>query len=264
LYLLTFVERTFFPNGNEEKIRMTIAAVADTHLGPYGGSYHGIDPWATLDRVLMLIDRIAPDMVIHAGDVVSRPAGADTYRQFIGYLEQYGPQIPWHIISGNHDDASAFSAVIEASSTVFPLSFYAEPAVIPVGPGQNLVLLPDDSPAQAIATLDSRATWDLVVTHRHILPVGTPWIDTTIHPQAELIIERAGRQKTQLLLCGHVHRWEHRKPDIADRPGFPILSLDSTTTRFAMETPEWALISPQPSIAILTWTEELNIERFKL
>lgn len=249
---------------------MKIVTLADTHLVPHGERYGGNDPWTTLERSLQVIDKLRPDLVIHAGDIVARPAEESVYSAFFEYLEdsQRGNRhrVPWHLIPGNHDDIAILARFGRSLPVGAGIHVRVEPGFLREdGSGPPIVLIPEGVVVDDIRRVLVREEWRVLVTHRHLTPTGAPWIDETIHPLRELIISALISRPPSLAITGHSHRWamsttrEDGAPiSLHDTGRFSrILTLDGLATTFDHRAPSWALYDHAPSVALID-TERLD------
>ncbi len=249
-----------------------IVVLADTHLTPAGEPYHNSDPWRITTAALARIAESAPEAVIHAGDVASRPASSRIYAAFarsvLGAVARRvadsrepisgSPRaLTWHIIPGNHDDPTSMAAAMSGSR----LHVHRQPTVLRVG-AMRVVLLPDGS---AVTPEVRRAFGEpgglVVVTHRHLVPVGTSWIDATAHPHRRELLDlaaaRRARAMASIVVWGHVHQWMPYTAAVSpgDDSEAHLLSLDSLSTRFDTSAASWALVEPNPSFAVVEWRD---------
>ncbi|MFP4114250.1 MAG: metallophosphoesterase family protein [Spirochaetota bacterium] len=239
---------------------MRIVALADTHLVPHGERYVDHDPWATLERAIRVIDELRPDLVVHAGDIVARPAAEPVYHAFFEYLHGGGHQAPWHLIPGNHDDIETLARLGKSLPPDTGVSIHVEPVLLGNDSGDApIALIPEGADADDTKRLLAREDWRILVTHRHLTPTGVPWIDETIHPLRRTLLAALSVRAWRLAITGHSHRWAlETTEDVPD--SCRILTLDGLATTFDHRAPSWALADHTPSMALID-TERLHDPR---
>lgn len=228
---------------------MTIVALADTHVVRLGGRYAGHDPWASLERAIALIDRLSPDLVIHAGDIVAAPARPAVYHAFFDRLAARRHSAPWHLIPGNHDNPLVLSQLADAIPAQTGIHIYTMPTLVPLPGHAPLVMLPDGAGAAAVIATLEREDWRIAVTHRHLTPTGAHWIDATLHPQRQALLRSIRERTDRLVINGHTHRWAINTYPADTQP--LILTLDGLATTFDHAASAWALAAHRPSVALI-------------
>lgn len=228
---------------------MTIVALADTHMVAPGGRYAGNDPWAMLERALGLIDRLEPDLVIHAGDIVAAPARRPVYRAFFDRLAVRGHAAPWHLIPGNHDDKVLLSQFADRIPAQAGIHVHTMPTRLALPGYAPLVMLPDRAGAAAVSASLEHEDWSIAVTHRHLTPTGAHWIDATIHPQRQALLQSISQRGNRMVINGHTHRWATNTYPADTQP--LILTLDGLATTFDHAASAWALAAHRPSVALI-------------
>lgn len=246
---------------------MRIVALADTHLVAPGERYVDHDPWATLECAIRGIDELRPDLVIHAGDIVARPAAESVYHAFFEYLHGGGHRTPWHLIPGNHDDIEILARLGRSIPENADVQVHGEPMLLDdQSGGAPIALIPEGADAEDTKRLLAREEWRILVTHRHLTPTGASWIDETIHPLRRTLLAALADRAWRLAITGHSHRWSMRTTrgdgapiGIHDAGGHcRVLTLDGLATAFDHDAPGWALAKHTPSVALID-TERLEV-----
>lgn len=88
---------------------MKIVQISDLHLTPNKESANDIDVWANFEKVLTHVQTRNPDMLVVSGDICYDVGDENTYKEVRKLLDS--TQIPYYVISGNHDDSLALGKV---------------------------------------------------------------------------------------------------------------------------------------------------------
>ncbi|MCU0437595.1 MAG: metallophosphoesterase [Raineya sp.] len=88
---------------------MKIAQITDLHLTPHKELANDIDVWANFEKVLTHIQLQLPDLLVVSGDICYDIGDESTYKEVKQRLDQL--QIPYYVVSGNHDDSVALGKV---------------------------------------------------------------------------------------------------------------------------------------------------------
>ncbi len=196
--------------------------VSDPHFGGGGdaGTFAGIDPGERFSRAIEAVAKLdpPPDFVVITGDL--------TDHGFIGEYDAFrqaltaATDLPFYVLRGNHDlslavflDAFEDQEYIDRQRMVTTGACYALDYQ-----GVRMLCLDSESyePGGAesewldgeVASVADRPL--LVLTHRHIHPIGVPLVDESGsgEPQAhgdELEAQITKAPGLIAMLCGHIH-----------------------------------------------------------
>ncbi len=200
------------------KTPITIALIADIHVGPYTKTRF-------VRRVVERIRALHPDLILIAGDSVTYVARPDDI-DYLAPLADLAALIPTYAVLGNHDEGLGdtiitlaplpeWGAYIEAALTelgIVVLRDDVEPITVR---GQELLLVGlKDIP------LDFSAPSKILIGEEH----DRPWIALGHHPELAIGLLPLG---VDLYLTGHTHGGQIRLPFIGPIPELPALLGDA-------------------------------------
>lgn len=203
---------------------LRIVQISDCHLpGDRAQRYRGRDAYASIERLLPVIKRFGPDVVLATGDL-SEDGSDVSYRWLASQLR--GLEVPVLAIPGNHDCARTLRRHFDHAPVELPQTF-------DVG-GWRIVLM-DSAPAGQIAgsfsqqalqeletSLQASAGPVLVALHHQPMLVASPWIDRYPLRQAEAFWQCLGRcQRVKAVVWGHIHQAVDREVDGIQAMGAP-------------------------------------------
>lgn len=238
-----------------------IAQISDLHLVAEGTLCYGaVDTNGLARRAVDAVNRLRtrPDAVIVTGDIIDT-AQEQEYRIAREILERL--EIPFFLLSGNHDDTPGLKRVFadrEFASAGTPdrLYYAADIGVV------RLIVLDSSVPGAShgeisaiqIAFLDrelaeSRGRPVVVAVHHPPVPTGNQWMDAIGLSDPSAFAEIIARHgNVSRILCGHCHRtviadFAGTTVAIAAATGHQLeLSLDGDETfGFNLEPPAFLL-----------------------
>jgi Icc protein len=206
-----------------------ILHLSDTHLTGSGYDATGVDAAGALDRLLLDV-RLVPDLdlVVVSGDIADdgSEAGYAGVRERIGrFAAERG--IPQVYSTGNHDDRSAFAAVLGSGhlgGAGVDVGRLADPAgaeraaVSDVGglrvitldslvPGAVHGLIGDGQLAWLRETLSRPSPAGSIVVFHHppVFLDRSPWMPSIVLQNGDALGEVLTGTDVRIVLCGHLH-----------------------------------------------------------
>lgn len=187
-----------------------VIQLSDCHLSAdRAADYRGLNADRSIARLLPVIRRWQPDLILLTGDV-SEDASTASYGRVAALLSSLGA--PVAALPGNHDDPRIMSRY-------FPQGPWDGPLLVDAR-GWQLVLL--DSTARGeiggIVTREhlaglkmrlqkSHAEHVLLALHHQPVPVGSPWIDRYALKHPEWLLALVARDpRVRVITWGHVHQ----------------------------------------------------------
>jgi len=203
-----------------------IVQISDLHLlGDPGSCTNGVDSAAVLERVVPLVNALAPDLVVATGDLTDdgTPAAYHRLRQLLAPL-----RAPLRACPGNHDDRQAFreafgfvaDAPLRQSLAVAGVRLVLLDSTVP---GHSAGRLPEDDLAWLEAECAAHPdTCTCVFLHHQPLPIYVRWLDAVglQHPDGLLQL-LARHPQVRVVAHGHVHqprRWRYGAQLVASVP----------------------------------------------
>jgi 3',5'-cyclic-AMP phosphodiesterase len=234
--------------------------LTDSHLGPPGKTFYGIDPRQRLEAAIKVVNRDHPDLefVVFAGDLVDLGEPA-AYENFAGALEKLNAKPI--LMLGNHDRRGAFRSVFpnaddDGNGFVQALRVFSAASVL------TLDTLDEQTPCGILcerrleflahALRDAPADRPLLLfQHHHSGEVGLRSMDRYNVRNADeqwAVFERVGR-RPDAMFHGHIHRpifglWRgvpyHVQRSIMHQVGFDFETEDKIPG--SLEPPDYALV----------------------
>jgi 3',5'-cyclic AMP phosphodiesterase CpdA len=200
------------------------------------------------------------DFIFSTGDLVE-PDSQSTYRslsRMLGLSGEVGPppgprhasieglrEFPMYFMPGNHDDRRYFFENLFPQTPPMPLMNVAF-----THKGVQFICLDWGTHAKAVAypeTLEfleaslQNGTPSIVVTHHHVTPVGSRWLDDFIADGIERFWEIVRGCNVIGILCAHTHLTYEKVVE-----GIPVYGIRSTAFPFALQDePLVCLMPPQ-------------------
>ena len=196
---------TALPNPSRD-VPLTMVWLADTMF-------------PTSEEVAGMVADMAPDLVLHGGDLQYRSNPADTWNSFFGFLEPVMRTAPFHVCIGNHE----FDAPEEAAELYDRLfsgqgDSEARWHAFTYGPLHILMLDSEsgelaDAEGEQVAWADAELAWavsegltPVITYHRPTYSLSKHWrSDTTLR---DVVHGLALRHGVKLVMTGHVHGYE--------------------------------------------------------
>jgi 3',5'-cyclic AMP phosphodiesterase CpdA len=227
---------------------VTIAHISDTHVG----SPHFVPN--LLNRVIVELNDLRPDLVIHTGDVTNEGFRGE-YKSAAAYLEQIQSKLV--AVPGNHDARNV--GYVHFEEMIGPRHWRERVGdVLVVGadssePDLNEGQIGRERYPWIISSFDEPAELKVYVHHHHLLPVpGTGRERSTVADSGDLleVLIRAG---VNLALTGHKHVpyvWRLENIYIVNagtcsslrlrghtRPAYNIITLDGSEVKIEQKHP---------------------------
>lgn len=218
---------------------VTVAQITDFHLlDDAADRLHGLDPDATLKRVLEAVGELAPDLIVASGDLTEN-AGSDAYRRLRVLLSD--APAPVACLPGNHDDAQRMAEALCGEGVTCPAGVSLD--------GWRLCLLDSTVPGRPwgrvgesrLAELDWQLhaharKHKLVFVHHQPVDSGSPWIDGMGLTDGEALLERLEADpRAVAVACGHIHHPFHARAGRLEIFGTPATSFQARPGRRSFE-----------------------------
>lgn len=199
---------------------LTFVQISDTHINVDPNFTYRVPEPAHV-RASTLIDHVNQlpfkiDFILHTGDIMHDPETAQDYLQAKTAFAR--SKYPIYYLSGNHDHALYMQeGLLDIVPDKPQGKYYYEFEVN----GVLIVCLDSSIPHQPhgeidlnqLLWLDAICSSDdarplIVVTHHHVLPMGTPWYDRigTINGEAVHEVLLKAKHRLRAVLFGHVHQ----------------------------------------------------------
>jgi len=203
-----------------------IIQLSDCHVSAAADAvYRGIDPWAELEKLLVVIAEWQPEILLLTGDL-AEDASRDAYVYLRDRISPLG--VPVYTVPGNHDEPSLQAAVFANTAT-------GEPMCVSVG-NWKLLLVNSSRSGLIGGTLDQAQLNSLdsalaghhgpamVFLHHQPVPVGSTWIDRYALEDSDRLWQVLDRHdNARLVAWGHVHQEFE-----GERNGVRLLSAPSS------------------------------------
>ena len=190
-----------------------IVQLTDSHVTARGTLWkEQVDAAGLLRRQVAAVNALAPDLVIHSGDVVEMGPFADGPAEYENAAEILsGLQAPLRVIPGNHDGRDAMRAAfpgqdwtgapfLNLSLDLQGLHVIGLDSIIE---GQTGGAFPEEQAAWLENVLDDRAT--LIFLHHPPCPMGLPFMDGFGFDGGDRLAQVIAGHRVLRLACGHVH-----------------------------------------------------------
>lgn len=190
-----------------------IVQLTDSHVTARGTLWKGqVDSAARLRRQVDAVNALAPDLVIHTGDVVELGPLAEGPAEYAAAAEVLaGLTAPLRILPGNHDGRTALACAfpdqrwqgapwLNFSMDVDGLHVIGLDSIVEHETGGAF---PEDQADWLRSVLDDRPT--LIFLHHPPCPMGLPFMDGFGFDGADRLAEVLRGHDVLRLACGHVH-----------------------------------------------------------
>jgi 3',5'-cyclic AMP phosphodiesterase CpdA len=244
--------------------------ITDHHLMESDGQTRlGFTPDRSLRAVFRHIAAGAgqqADFILSSGDLVEPPTDA-TYSyalQLLGTKPAAAPgplrinieglhDFPMYVLPGNHDERAFFFRHLfpeSAGADLFNYTFEHKGVrfiCTDWGEAPKAVFFPQTRAFLAEAVRSDQPL--VILTHHHVTPVGSRWLDDFIADEIgqfwEIVSAPGVKERVLGILSGHVHI-----PYETSDHGIPVLGLRSTAFPFA-KTDEFALTDEPPQYRVV-------------
>lgn len=235
--------------------------LTDSHLtATAGNTYRGLDPRATLARVIeAALASGRPDLVILGGDM-SEDGSAESYAALRTQL--LALELPVLVVPGNHDDPAGIRAglpdaafrhtgIVRHRGWQFALLDTHVPGshagALTAASLRHLDAMPDDAPT-------------LVCLHHPPVLLHSAWLDELRLRNAAQLFERLDRRRhVRGILCGHVHQ-----SYTATRHQVRLMTSPSTVCQFRPRVDGFGLDDRPPGARRLTLHADGRIDTHTL
>jgi Icc protein len=202
---------------------VTFVQISDTHFGPTPGyARHGKVALPAVQRLVDTINSlpIAPDFVVHTGDVVTAPDPASyaLAAETLGEL-----RVPCYYVCGNHDDPAAIQAALRMGPKQ---DLITDPETLSYAfevKGVRFLVFDTHGPADidphgilaaaqlAVLRKEAQHTGPPLVIfwHHPILAMDSPWMDSNMLTLNGEEVHQAllpARERIRAVFYGHVHQ----------------------------------------------------------
>lgn len=240
---------------------MRIAQITDSHIVAPGQLWKGrVDMAEGLARAVARLNEIAPDLVVHTGDVVDG-GGEAQYGLAAEILSDLKP--PLRLLPGNHDlrarMRAAFPGKVPAAGEF--LNFSEESAGL-----QILGLDTIEEGQTAGRFCAARAAWlrdrlargrpTLVFAHHPPCPMGLDFMDVFVFRGSDLAAEAVQGRGVLRIATGHVHAAVERH-----WAGTLVAACPATGVQIPpLQDPSWPGFTLEPAaIRIHDWSPALGL-----
>ncbi|WP_339948778.1 metallophosphoesterase [uncultured Albimonas sp.] len=241
---------------------MRIAQITDSHITAAGTLWKDrVDMAQGLARAVARLNEIAPDLVVHTGDIVDG-GGEAQYAVAAEILSDLRP--PLRLLPGNHDIRermrAAFGARVDLPAGPF-LNFAEEAGGLTIlgldtiEEGETAGRLCPERAAWARERL-SRGRPALVFAHHPPCPMGLPFMDRFAFRGADLAAETFQGRGVLRIATGHVHaaaerHWAGTLVAACPATGVQIPPVqDGAWPGFALEAPAIRLHDWSPALGL--------------
>jgi 3',5'-cyclic-AMP phosphodiesterase len=239
-----------------ERRPFRFALFADTHIVPDGADYRGVDCSGALRQA---VDSLPSDIdfVVHAGDLVSRPASAPAYQWYSALIAPLVHPI-WHI-PGNHDDVTLMSEYVPGCVTRYPWSFVHE--------GVHFVGLDSsggtvsECELHRLGQLLDEASRCIVFVHHHVCEMDGSWLNEFALENVRNLFAELERHpgKVAGLIHGHIHYHA-----VFSYGSFPVFSAPSLSTSFAVFGRRLEMAAPSPAFSTFQVHDDGRLEQTRI
>jgi serine/threonine-protein phosphatase CPPED1 len=103
----------------------TFVQLADTQLGFSAGNDNLAPDIANFEKAVAQINRLKPAFVVISGDLINDEHNPRQIRAFWKVAKEINPDIPLHMVAGNHDLAPGTAADVNSYRKLFGANYYA-------------------------------------------------------------------------------------------------------------------------------------------
>mgnify|MGYP006268320183 CR=1 FL=1 len=167
---------------NDDPSTMRIIQLTDLHIGQEGEDTYGVDVRQNFLQILEKAKAQQPDLLVISGDLCFDDGNAEVYAWIKAQLDR--AQIPYEIMSGNHDDPTLMARVFGRAELLRGKELYFQREY----EGRTVLFLDTttyqmseaqlDWLKEALAQIKGTA---LVFMHHPPLPSGVPFMDSKHH-----------------------------------------------------------------------------------
>lgn len=187
----------------------TLAQITDCHLfaDPSKAGYSGINPYQSLEKVLLEVRKQRPDCVLVTGDV-SGDYSEQSYAHFIQLWQQSGITAPLFSVAGNHDNIGAwqdcFGCKHEYLSAALGFGhwhLHMLPSEFEGAKGR----LKRDATQHMCDNIESNRDAHHIVAMHHPLTLSDVWMDKHRLVNPEVFTGYLPMANLRAVIHGHVH-----------------------------------------------------------
>lgn len=219
---------------------MKIALLTDLHIPAEEEDSYGVDIRANFLRLLAAALQQGPDRLLVCGDLCFRDGDPAIYQWVRWHLD--GAGLPYHLLSGNHDDtrllADAFDCrdLLREGELYYRLDWDQWPVICLDSSSYQLSRRQLDWLREELAAIQGPM---LLFIHHPPLPMGVPYMDEG-HPLRnwpEVLQLLETHELPISVFCGHYHvekSVRHRNLDVHVTPSC-FFQIDWRQTAFAVD-----------------------------
>jgi len=181
--------------------------ITDLHIIPeINGDFYGVDPFASLQRVLELGIAQNPDLIIVTGDMVEH-ADSPSYLRLRELLISTG--LPTFVLPGNHDSPELIAKDL-CSESIQLTDFHdqADWRLIFLDShvdAQGYGKLSAEQQAQLQRTLEQSASRHILIALHHTPIVSCPSFNCQLVGAAEFLEQLSSWPNVRVVIAGHTH-----------------------------------------------------------
>ncbi|WP_164084647.1 metallophosphoesterase family protein [Alteromonas flava] len=214
--------------------------------------YQGINPYRSLQQVLIKLRTLEPDCVLLSGDI-SGDESAASYQHFLTLWDQYCPAVKLLSLAGNHDATDRWQQAFAATHSL------TEHALNPQGwrlhclPARFVGTRGEIATAdieQLIARLQQHSAQHHIVALHHPIQNANVWMDKHALINPEVLTPLLQQPNLKLILHGHVHTARHIKVGQVD-----VLACPSTCWQWG-NTAEFSVVEEPPGMRLIELDDE--------
>lgn len=187
---------------------MRIAQITDLHIGEEGELPFDVDVRRNFCKVLEAVKHLQVDQMVISGDLCLREGDAEIYKWIKAQLAPLS--IPYHIISGNHDNPELLAQLFELTTDLhddalyFTRSFDQHTIIFLDTTTGHMPLVQREWLRQQLADLDREA---IIFMHHPPLAGGVPHMDNhyPLQNREEVQAVLFDHPYPITIFCGHYH-----------------------------------------------------------
>lgn len=204
---------------------LRFAQFSDTHIRASERLHRGVDTAAALGCAVQAASGIV-DFAVHTGDIVSRPADAESYRVYKAIVETLACPL-WHI-PGNHDVPALMEVELSGFENRLPWHFETAGSHF-IGLDTSSGALTTEQLARLSKLLEEKGTGVLFL-HHHICRMDESWLNPYALENSDDLyrVVEASTMGIAGIIHGHIHH-----DAVLEFAGVPVYSAPALTAQFA-------------------------------
>tara|TARA_B100000519_G_scaffold90782_1_gene78933 strand:- start:1013 stop:1750 length:738 start_codon:yes stop_codon:yes gene_type:complete len=232
---------------------MKLIQISDCHLfeSPELSAYGDINPAESLSAVLVDAVEQQPDGLLFTGDISGDDSGA-SYQLFLSLLNQWGGEIPWRVIPGNHDNNPYFDQVLKANWLRADTPWILKGKYIhglDTRLEETLGVIDEKQLANVAATITTAPeAGHLLAIHHHPVATGS-WMDNHALQNTAALTRWLSKHPIKAVLHGHIHA--ETQAQLSD---IPVFGVPSSCWQWQLSA-KFGLASEKPGFRVIEWAE---------